>query len=91
MAIERACKLLEEYAEAKILPGTVKYDKTVNKEKEIEIEYQFINNVLGAEISKEDILDTFRKLKFKTEDKGESALVIVPFSSLSNFTSTVIV
>ena len=57
MAIERACKLLEEYAEAKILPGTVKYDKTVNKEKEIEIEYQFINNVLGAEISKEDILN----------------------------------
>ena len=78
MAIERACKLLEEYAEAKIAPGTVKYDKTVNKEKEIEIEYQFINNVLGAEISKEDILDTFRKLKFKVEDKGESALVIVP-------------
>ena len=78
MAIERACKLLEEYAGAKIASGTVKYDKTVNKEKEIEIEYQFINNVLGAEISKEDILDTFRKLKFKVEDKGESALVIVP-------------
>ena len=78
MAIERACKLLEEYAGAKILPGTVKYDKTVNKEKEIEIKYQFINDVLGASVSKADILDTFRKLKFKVEDKGEYAIVTVP-------------
>ena len=78
MAIERACKLLEEYAGAKILPGIVKYDKTVNKEKEIEIKYQFINDVLGASISKADILDTFRKLKFKAEDKGEYAIVTVP-------------
>ena len=78
MAIERACKLLEEYADAKIAPGTVKYDKTLNQEKQIEIKYQFINDVLGADILKEDILDTFRRLKFKTKDLGDSALVTVP-------------
>ena len=37
MAIERACKLLEEYAGGTVVTGTVEYDKTNNKEKEIEI------------------------------------------------------
>ena len=78
MAIERACKLLEEYADATIATGTVKYDKTENKEKEIEIRYDFINRVLGTEIPKEDILNTFRKLKFEAIDKGDLAIVTVP-------------
>ena len=30
------------------------------------IEYQFINDVLGTDISKQDILNVFRKLKFET-------------------------
>lgn len=78
MAIERACHLLEKYANAKIVTGILKYDVTDNKEKEIEIEYQFINDVLGANISKEDIIDTFRKLKFKTNPKEKSVIVTVP-------------
>ncbi len=31
MAIERACKLLEEYADAKVVAGIVKYDTTEEK------------------------------------------------------------
>ena len=50
MAIERACHLLEKYAGAKICKGMLKYDVTDNKEKEIEIEYKFINDVLGTNI-----------------------------------------
>lgn len=78
MAMERACHLLEKYADAKIVKGMLKYDVTENKEKEIEIEYQFINDVLGTTISKEDIIDTFRKLKFETKPKDKSVIVIVP-------------
>ena len=78
MAIERACTLLEKYADAKIVTGTLKYDVTENKEKQIEIEYDFINDVIGANISKEDILDTFRKLKFKTAPKEDRVVVTVP-------------
>lgn len=78
MAIERACNLLEKYADAKIVTGLVKYDKTINKEKEIEIEYDFINNVLGTNIAKEDIIDTFRKLKFETKAEENKVTVIVP-------------
>ena len=78
MAMERACTLLQKYADAEIETGIVKYDVTDNKEKVINIEYQFINNVLGTNISKEDIVDVFRKLDFKTEPKENEVIVTVP-------------
>ena len=78
MAMDRACTLLEKYADSEIETGIVKYDVTDNKEKVIEITYQEINNVLGTNISKEDIVEVFRKLDFKTEANEESVIVTVP-------------
>ena len=78
MAMDRACTLLEKYADSEIEIGIVKYDVTDNKEKVIEITYQEINDVLGTNISKEDIVKVFRKLDFKTEAKEESVIVTVP-------------
>ena len=78
MAIERACKLLEEYADAEIQTGIVKYDETDNKEKVIEITYKEINDVLGTNIAKENIVDVFKKLEFETEAKEDSVIVTVP-------------
>ena len=78
MAMERACTLLQKYADAEIEKGIIKYDVTDNKEKVIEITYKEINDVLGTNISKEDIIDVFRKLDFKTEEKENSAIVTVP-------------
>ncbi len=78
MAIERACTLLEKYADAKVVKGIVKYDKSNIKDKEIEIEYKNINDVLGANIAKEDILNVFRKLGFDYKENDKSAIVNVP-------------
>lgn len=78
MAIERACRFLEKYANAKVEKGTVIYDKTENKEKKIKIEYEYINNVLGTNISKKDIVDVFKRLKFETDEKENDVLVTVP-------------
>ena len=78
MAIERACHLLEKYAGAKICKGMLKYDVTDNKEKEIEIEYKFINDVLGTNISNDDINDVFRRLKFEIKPNEKSVVVTVP-------------
>ena len=78
MAMERACALLEKYADAEIATGMLKYDVTQNKEKEIEIEYKFINDVLGSNISNDDIIKTFEKLKFKVEPKTDSVIVTIP-------------
>ncbi|MEI3392321.1 MAG: phenylalanine--tRNA ligase subunit beta [Clostridia bacterium] len=78
MAIERACNLLEKYAGAKVCKGMLKYDVTNNKEKEIEIEYKFINDVLGTNISNDDINDVFKKLKFEIKPSEKSVVVTVP-------------
>lgn len=78
MAIERACNLLEKYADAEIMSGTCMYDKIDKKEKVIEIEFQNINDVLGTDISKEDILNVFRKLGFGYISDDVKATVTVP-------------
>lgn len=78
MAIERACKLLEEYAGGTVVTGTVEYDKTNDKEKEIEITFKNINDVLGTVIPNEEILNVFRKLGFSYKVNGETIKVTVP-------------
>ncbi len=78
MAMERACTLLQKYADAEIVTGIVKYDVTKNEEKVIEITYQEINDVLGTNITEKDIVEVFRKLDFKTEVKERSVAVTVP-------------
>lgn len=78
MAIERACKLLEEYAGGTVVTGIVEYDKTNNKEKEIEITFKNINDVLGTVIPNEEILNVFRKLGFSYKVNGETIKVTVP-------------
>lgn len=78
MAIERACKLLEEYVGGTVVTGTVEYDKTNNKEKEIEITFKNINDVLGTVIPNEEILNVFRKLGFSYKVNGEKIKVTVP-------------
>ena len=78
MAIERACKLLEEYANGKVVTGIVKYDTTNKNDKEIDIKFQNINDVLGTTISNEDILNVFRRLGFKYTVKGDTVTVKVP-------------
>ena len=78
MAIERACKLLEEYADGTVLSGTCVHDKSNLEEKKIKISYQNINNILGSNISKEEILNVFTKLGFKYNSNDVEAEVVIP-------------
>ena len=78
MAVERACHLLEKYADAKVQTGLVVYDDINKDDKIIEIDYKFINDVLGSNISNDEINSVLGKLGFKVEEKGESAVVTVP-------------
>ena len=78
MAIERACRLLEKYADGKVITGIVKYDKTDAKDKEIEIKFKDVNDVLGTVIPNEEILNVFRKLGFTYTSDSEKAIVKVP-------------
>jgi len=78
MGVERACALLEKYAGAEISKGTCIYDKTEKEDKEIDIKLSKINNLLGSNISLDEVLDIFRRLGFKTLAKGENITVSVP-------------
>lgn len=78
MAIERACTLLEKYANGKVITGTVKHDETKEENKKIDIKYQNINDVLGTVIPKNDVQDIFRKLGFTYTEKGDILTVEVP-------------
>ena len=78
MALERASKLLEEYASGKVVTGTVKYDVTDVKPKTIDITFKNITDVLGMEIPNDAILDVFRRLGFTYEVKDEKIYVTVP-------------
>lgn len=78
MAMNRACKLLEQYADATIVTGMCVYDKTDKTEKQVELKYDDVCKVLGTDIKKEDILDVFRKLGFEYNANEESVVVTVP-------------
>lgn len=78
MAIERACHLLEKYADAKIVTGLVKYDTTNKENKDVVVKVSDINNVLGTKLKKEEILDVFRRLDFKCTSEDGKITVSVP-------------
>ena len=78
MAMERACKLLEQYANGTVLKGICKHDEIKEEDKNITIKYQNINDVLGSNISKDEILNVFRRLGFTYEANETEAIVNVP-------------
>ena len=78
MAMERAVKLLEEYAGATIQTGKVVYDKFDSEDKVIDITAKDVNDLLGTEISTADVVDVYRKLAFETSVAGDVITVKVP-------------
>lgn len=78
MAIERACALLEKYADAKIAKGTATYDKADKEEKKIDVTFENINNLLGIEVPDEETLNVFRKLGFEYKVNERVITVTVP-------------
>ena len=78
MAIKRSCHLLEKYADAKILSGMVEYNNIDINDKEIKITTDKINKVLGMNISKEEIINIFKKLAFSVKEENDKLIVTVP-------------
>lgn len=78
MAMERACQLLEKYAGGTVRTGMCVHDKAKSEDNKITIAYQNINDILGSNISKEEILDVFRKLGFICDARADEAIVTVP-------------
>ena len=90
MAIERACKLLEEYADGEVVGGTAKYDNSNLENRDIEISFKKINDVLGMNIPKKDVLDVFRRLAFEVIVDGKKSDFTETEKNLENIEKIVV-
>lgn len=77
-ALDRAVTLLSKYADAKVVKDTVSYDKTNKEDKIIDVTLTRINNVLGMNLTIEDVKDVFNRLEFKYDEKDGNFKVYVP-------------
>lgn len=63
-AINRACHLLEKYAQANILSGIVSHDKVNKEEKKVKFVPEDVNKILGIKISEADMKVELARLDF---------------------------
>ena len=77
-AIERACHLLERYADAKVLSGTIKHDVIDKKPEIVEFIAEDINKMLGIAISTKDMEKELERLDFKYELNDDKFIVEIP-------------
>ena len=77
-ALDRAAYLLNKYASGKTLHGIVGFNDKDVDDKEISISAKKINDVLGMEVSIEEIKDIFSRLGFTYKEKDGLFDVYVP-------------
>ncbi|SHG34673.1 phenylalanine--tRNA ligase subunit beta [Ornithinibacillus halophilus] len=75
---QRACQLLEKYANGKVLDGVVEFDALDRSEKTVDINTDEINNRLGTEMTADEIGVILNKLQFEYEQKDQDFTVTIP-------------
>lgn len=78
MAIKRAVELLETYASGKMVEGILIHDNIIKEPKVITITKERICNLLGLELTKDEVLDVFRKLDFPVVEEDNVFVVTIP-------------
>ncbi|MUV39375.1 Phenylalanine--tRNA ligase [Lentibacillus sp. JNUCC-1] len=74
----RACRLLEKYADAKVLTGASVYDDMDSTPVKIPVNMDSVNDRLGTEIHPDEAARIFDRLQFQYERQGGDFLVTVP-------------
>ena len=77
-AIQRACHLLEKYADAKVLTGTVKYDHIDKTPKVVTFKPNEVNSLLGITISNDDMEVELKRLGFDYKKNKDEFAVTIP-------------
>ena len=81
-AIERACYLLEKYAGAEVLSGTVCHDKVDKTPKVLEFTIDEINDMLGIKLTNDDVKVELGRLDFPYELKKGKFITTIPLRRL---------
>ncbi len=74
-AINRACQLVEELGAGEVVGGVVDVYGRKKEGRRIPFDPQKVNQLLGTEISKEDMLGYFQKLELSYEEASKEVLV----------------
>lgn len=77
-AINRACHLLQKYANAKVLSGTIAYDTLDKQPKIVEFIPEDINKMLGITISEDDMKIELQRLDFPYHIENNKFIVTIP-------------
>ncbi len=77
-AIERACHLLEKYAGAEVLSGTICHDKVDKTPKVLEFTVEEINDMLGITLTNDDVKVELDRLDFPFEFKNGKFITTIP-------------
>ena len=77
-AINRACHLLEKYANAKVLKGTITHDMIDKSLKVVTFKADDINKILGITITNQDMEKELNRLDFTYELNGDQFKVTIP-------------
>ncbi len=77
-AMDRACHLLEKYANAKILSGTVCFDNIDKTDEKVEFVPNDINKMLGITIDEKDMEFELNRLDFPYEIHDGKFIVTIP-------------
>ncbi len=77
-AINRACHLLEKYADAKVLSGMEVHDKINKEQKIVKFKKEEVNKLLGITINTKDMEKELNRLDFPYELNNEEFIVTIP-------------
>ena len=77
-AMNRACHLLEKYADATILSGKLVHDKVDKTEKVVEFKTSEVSTLLGLELTDKDVETELDRLMFPYELNKETFKVTIP-------------
>ena len=81
-AIERACYLLEKYANAKVLTGLLKHDTIDKKEKIVTFKTSEVSTLLGLSLTDRDVETELNRLDFPYTLKNGEFKVTIPHRRL---------
>ena len=77
-AIERACHLLEKYADATILSGTMIHDKLDKTKKVVTFKTNEVNTLLGITLTDKDVETELDRLMFEYTKNKDDFTVTIP-------------
>jgi len=78
LAVDRVCQLAEELGIATVISGNKDVKTSENNKKQIKLRREKCNNLIGIDLTIEEIADILNRLEIETEISGDTLVATVP-------------